>query len=312
MNYGLSGTPLNSARLIWRAARVSHSSSVRMKAAVDKPQPIVRQALYLEAAERLRAMIRSGTLAGGQWIDELRIAAELGISRTPLREALKLLASEGLVRLEPRRGCFVNELSMRDLDDIFPLMAMLEGRCAYEAARKAGASDIRRLRALHDTLQSHAAAGDVDAYYEANYVIHEAIQALADNRWLSETIGNLRKVLSLSRHKSLTLPGRMQASCAEHMAIFAAICEGDAEAADRLARAHLLRQLDALHALHDPEAGRHETVAAPAPSVPVPAPLHAPADSMVGAASAPSLTTAKELAHDRPRHARPRARRALA
>ena len=61
-----------------------------------------------------------------------------------MREALKLLASEGLVRLEPRRGCFVNELSMRDLDDIFPLMAMLEGRCAFEAARKAGPEDIRR------------------------------------------------------------------------------------------------------------------------------------------------------------------------
>lgn len=75
--------------------------------------PIVRQALYLEVADRLRAMIHARVLRNGEWIDELRLAGELGISRTPLREALKVLATEGLVRLEPRRGCFVNELSRR-------------------------------------------------------------------------------------------------------------------------------------------------------------------------------------------------------
>ncbi|HTK02526.1 MAG TPA: GntR family transcriptional regulator [Bordetella sp.] len=258
--------------------------------AVEPPQRIVRQALYLEAAERLREMIRSRTLAAGEWVDELRVAAQLGISRTPLREALKLLASEGLVRLEPRRGCFVNELSMRDLDDIFPLMAMLEGRCAFEAARKAGPEDIRHLAALHETLQGHAAAGRVDDYYEANYVIHEAIQALADNRWLSDTIGNLRKVLSLSRHKSLILPGRMSASCAEHMAIFAAIRDHDPERAEAVARKHLLRQLDALHTLD----------------------RRAQTGSTAAASGASALTTAKELVHARPRTARSRTRNAPA
>jgi DNA-binding GntR family transcriptional regulator len=283
------------------------------------PLPIVRQALYLEAAERLREMIRTRVLAAGEWIDELAVAAQLGISRTPLREALKLLASEGLVRLEPRRGCFVNELSMRDLDDIFPLMAMLEGRCAFEAARKARPQDIRRLRAMHETLQAHAAAGRVDAYYEANYAIHEAIQALADNRWLSDTIGNLRKVLSLSRHKSLTLPGRIEASCAEHMAIFAAISAHDPERAEAVARVHLLRQLDALRALHGGEEG--PAASAAAASADVSAPVSIPVSSQsrsaktrtpVGAPDAPSLPTAKELAHDRPRSTRSRARRALA
>lgn len=281
-----------------------------MKAPSAPPQPIVRQALYLEAAERLREMIRTRAVAAGQWIDELAIASQLGISRTPLREALKLLASEGLVRLEPRRGCFVNELSMRDLDDIFPLMAMLEGRCAFEAARKANDQDIRRLRPLHASLQAHAAAGRIDAYYEANYVIHEAIQALADNRWLSDTIGNLRKVLSLSRHKSLTVPGRIQASCAEHMAIFAAISEHDPERAEAVARLHLLHQLDALHVLDRNEGlaiqGGREADAVSAKSRP------AKLRTTVGASDAPSLPIAKEIAHDRPRNARSRARRALA
>src|SRR5690554_5219593 len=117
---------------------------------------IVQQVLYLEVADRLRAMIQARELEAGEWIDEVRLTHELGISRTPLREALKVLVAEGLLRLEPRRGCFVNELSVRDLDDIFPLMAMLEGRCAYEAARKITDADLQRLEPLHQQLQAHA------------------------------------------------------------------------------------------------------------------------------------------------------------
>ncbi|RTZ44620.1 GntR family transcriptional regulator [Candidimonas sp. SYP-B2681] len=210
---------------------------------------IVQQVLYLEVADRLRAKIQAHELTAGAWIDEMRLTKELGISRTPLREALKVLANEGLVRLEPRRGCFVNELSARDLDDIFPLMAMLEGRCAHEAARKVKEQDLQRLEPLHAQLQLHAAAGDIDSYYATNALIHEEIQALADNHWLSDLVDNLRHVLSLSRHKSLALPGRVHESCAEHMAIFAALKARDPEGAEALTRMHLTRQLDALHRL---------------------------------------------------------------
>lgn len=210
---------------------------------------IVQQVLYLEVANRLRAMIQSCELTAGSWVDEVSLTKELGISRTPLREALKVLANEGLVRLEPRRGCFINELSPRDIDDIFPLMAMLEGRCAYEAARKISDQDLKRLEPLHQQLQMHAAAGNTDKYYATNALIHEAIQALADNHWLSDLVDNLRHVLSLSRHKSLALPGRVQASCAEHMAIFAALKARDPKGAEALTRKHLMCQLDALHTL---------------------------------------------------------------
>src|SRR5690606_32538808 len=211
--------------------------------------PIVRQALYLEVADRLRAMIHSHALASGEWIDETRLTGLLGISRTPLREALKVLATEGLVRLEPRRGCFVNELSLQDLEDIFPLMAMLEGRCAHEAAIKASDADLAALEPLHRALAEHAAAGRIDAYYDTNALIHEAVQALARNHWLSDMVGNLRKVLSLFRHNSLVLPGRMADSCVEHLAISAALQARDPGAAEALARKHLLRQLDALRVL---------------------------------------------------------------
>ncbi|HYG41939.1 MAG TPA: GntR family transcriptional regulator [Bordetella sp.] len=249
--------------------------------------PIVRQALYLEVADRLRAMIRARALASGEWIDETRLTGLLGISRTPLREALKVLATEGLVRLEPRRGCFVNELSLRDLEDIFPLMAMLEGRCAHEAALKASDAELAALEPLHQALAGHAAAGRVDAYYDTNFLIHEAVQALADNRWLSDMVGNLRKVLSLFRHKSLTVPGRITESCAEHLAIFAALKARDPDAAEALARKHLLRQLEALRLLASQADGAEATP-----------------DSF----SSPS----PEAAHDRPRLQPARARRPAA
>ncbi|CAM5788905.1 GntR family transcriptional regulator [Castellaniella caeni] len=210
---------------------------------------IVQKMLYQEVAERLRGMIQAGELQAGEWINEPRLTAVLGISRTPLREALKVLVTEGLLRLEPRRGCFVNELSAEDLDDIFPLMALLEGRCAFEAARKITVLDIQRLDVLHRDLRRFAEQGAVDDYYAANAKIHVAIQALAANRWLSDLIDNLRQVLSLSRHRSLTYPGRVQESCAEHLAIFAALKAHDSEQAEAITRQHLMRQLDALRAL---------------------------------------------------------------
>ncbi|MGN5480533.1 GntR family transcriptional regulator [Cupriavidus basilensis] len=210
---------------------------------------IVQQALYLEVADRLRGMIDAHALVPGAWIDESTLATQLGISRTPMREALKVLAAEGLVRLEPRRGCFVNELSERDLDEIFPLMALLEGRCAYEAACNATAQDLEALEGLHAELARHASAGDIDAYYETNFQIHEAIQRLAGNRWLSGLISDLRKVLRLSRHKSLKLPGRIHESCAEHLGIFSALKAHDPEGAEALMKTHLLRQRAALTAL---------------------------------------------------------------
>lgn len=210
---------------------------------------IVQQALYLEVADRLRQMIDQSVLAPGAWIDEAALATEMGISRTPLREALKVLAAEGLVRLEPRRGCFVNKLSEQDLDEIFPLMALLEGRCAYEAARNATAEELQALEGLHADLARYAREGRIDAYYETNYHIHEAIQRLAGNRWLSGLIDDLRKVLRLSRHKSLQLPGRIAESCAEHLSVFASLKARDPEAAEAMMKTHLLRQREALKAL---------------------------------------------------------------
>jgi DNA-binding GntR family transcriptional regulator len=135
------------------------------------------------------------------------------------------------------------------LDDIFPVIALLEGRCAFEAARKATAADLAALEGLHLNLQAHAAAGRIPDYYATNYTIHEAIITLADNRWLAQSIADLRKILKLARLQQLRAPGRLEQSLSEHLAVFAAIRAGDAEAADAAMRNHLLRQREALREL---------------------------------------------------------------
>ena len=141
----------------------------------------LRQNLFhQEAASTLREEIFAGVLAAGSFIEEVDLCDRLGISRTPLREALKVLTAEGLLRHEPRRGCFVSVVTEQDLDDIFPIIALLEGRCACQAARKASDADLLQLDTLHEKLQGHAKAGRITEYYACNFAIHEAIILLAD------------------------------------------------------------------------------------------------------------------------------------
>jgi DNA-binding GntR family transcriptional regulator len=180
--------------------------------------------LHDEVATKLRERIFAGVLAPGSFVDEPALCAELAISRTPLREALKVLTAEGLVRHEPRRGCFVREVTERDLDEIFPVIALLEGRCAFEAANNASDADLAALEQLHERLNRSARARLINEYYEANFAIHEAIITLANNRWLDQSLS-------------------------EHMAVFAALKARDAEGAEAAMRTHLTRQRVALREL---------------------------------------------------------------
>jgi DNA-binding GntR family transcriptional regulator len=207
---------------------------------------LVHNSLHDEVASRLRERIFAGQLMPGTFLDEVRLAEELKISRTPLREALKVLTAEGLVRHEPRRGCFVAEVTEQDLDEIFPVIALLEGRSAHEAALHASDADLVALEALHDKLARHARAKRINEYYETNFAIHEAIIALADNRWLAQVIGDLRKIVKLARLQQLHAPGRLEQSLSEHLAVFAALKARDAEGAEAAMRTHLTRQRVAL------------------------------------------------------------------
>lgn len=210
---------------------------------------VVTNSLHDEVAAQLRDLIFAGDLLPGSFVDEVAMAERLEISRTPLREALKVLAAEGLVRHEPRRGCFVSQVTEQDLDEIFPVIALLEGRCAFEAARNATAADLEALEALHVRLNKHAKAGRITLYYEVNFAIHEAIIALANNRWLAQVIADLRKILKLARLQQLHAPGRLQQSLSEHMTVFAALKARDPEGAEAAMKTHLIRQREALREL---------------------------------------------------------------
>lgn len=210
---------------------------------------VVHNSLHEQVADTLRQQIFSGTLAPGSFVDEVALCERLSISRTPLREALKVLTAEGLVRHEPRRGCFVNEVTEQDLDEIFPVIALLEGRCAYEAAHHASDADLAALETMHDRLQKAARGKRIVEYYDTNYAIHEAIITLANNRWLAQVIGDLRKILKLARLQQLHAPGRLEQSLNEHMAVFAALKARDSEGAEVAMRTHLTRQREALRDL---------------------------------------------------------------
>jgi DNA-binding GntR family transcriptional regulator len=208
-----------------------------------KAPALSTRALYEEVAELLRQRIFSRALEPGSWIDELRIAEELGISRTPLREALKVLAAEGLVTMKVRRGAYVTEVSEQDLRDVYHLLALLESDAAAVVATTASDSQLAGLQALHNELE--AAVSDRDRFFAVNERFHMRVLALANNRWRDQMVGDLRKVMKLNRHNSLFKNGRLQESLAEHRAIVEALLARQAgEAAQRM-RQHFANGLQA-------------------------------------------------------------------
>lgn len=207
--------------------------------------PVRGTSLHDGVATRLRNLVFDGRLAPGSWIDEKALAEQWQVSRTPLREALKVLAAEGLVELVPHRGCRVIQLGADDAEALFPVMALLEGRCAQEAAAKAGPADLQALQQLHAQLEHHAAEHDIDGYYRVNHAFHSAVQRLAANRWLDRSTGDLRRFMRLMRGRQLALPGRIEASLNEHRVLMDAFLQHDAERAGRAMHDHLMAQLAA-------------------------------------------------------------------
>ncbi|MCW5259602.1 GntR family transcriptional regulator [Verminephrobacter eiseniae] len=201
------------------------------------------RALYEEVAEQLRQRIFRRELQPGHWIDELKIAEEFGISRTPLREALKVLATEGLVTMKLRRGAYVTEVSERDLRDVYHLLGLLESDAAAVVASTATAAQLQALQDLHADLE--AAAGERERFFALNERFHMRLLELADNRWRSQMVADLRKVMKLNRHHSLFKQGRIDDSLHEHRAILAALLARDARATEQAMRAHFAQGLEA-------------------------------------------------------------------
>ncbi len=194
-------------------------------------------ALYEEVAELLRQRIFKNELQPGDWIDELKIAAEYGISRTPLREAIKVLAAEGLVTMKVRRGAYVTEVNAKDVSDVFHLMALLEADAAAQAAKNASDADLADLESLHAQLEK--AAKDRAKFFSLNEQFHFKLLSLASNRWRDQIVADLRKVMKLNRAQSLLKKGRIEQSIAEHRALMAALKKRDAKAAQLAMQTHI-------------------------------------------------------------------------
>ena len=207
------------------------------------------RALYEEVAELLRQRIFAGKASDmqpGAWIDELRLAQEFGISRTPLREAIKVLAAEGLVTMKMRRGAYVTEINAKDLHDVFHLMAVLEADAAGTVASTATAEQLQVLEALHQQLEKAAKdRKDHLRFFQINEAFHIKLLEVGNNRWASQMVADLRKVMKLNRAQSLLKAGRIEESLAEHSRLMQALTARDPLAASACMQQHFANGLNA-------------------------------------------------------------------
>ena len=201
---------------------------------MDANYKISRSSLHVEVTDRLREMIYERSLPPGERIDELGLSARLGTSRTPLREALKVLAHEGLVRLVPGRGAFVIELSANEAESLFPVLGLLQSRCAAEAVRRQTPEDIAALDTLLASLENAVTGNRLTDYYRAVDGFHERLQAMAANPWLTRSITDLGRFLQMVRTLMPLPENRLRQSMAEYRTLMKAIHRGDADAAEQI------------------------------------------------------------------------------
>lgn len=200
---------------------------------------IARPALHEEVTARLRDLIVENRIQPGERVPELEVAARLGVSRTPIREALKVLAAEGLVEMQPLRGAIVKAFSAKDAQDMLRVIALLEEHAGREACT-APASDIAAVQALHERMRAHHRRRERQPYFLLNQQIHQAIVALARNDTLSAMHAQLGQRMRRIRYVGNSEPANWDAAMAEHEAMMQALAARDADAMAAAMRAHLL------------------------------------------------------------------------
>jgi DNA-binding GntR family transcriptional regulator len=195
--------------------------------------------LPAKAVDALRQMILDGELALGAKLSERALGERLGVSRTPLREALRMLASEGLVRHEPNRGAVVAPLDRADIEATFELLAALEGLAGELAAQRIDDAQLAEIKALHFEMRAHHARGDRAAYFRANQDIHRHIAAAAANPVLVETFERLNARVKRVRYAANLTPERWAKAVEEHERMIAALDARDGAALRAILEAHL-------------------------------------------------------------------------
>ncbi|MFW5655449.1 MAG: GntR family transcriptional regulator [Roseicyclus sp.] len=208
--------------------------------------PLARPTLHDELVTRLRQAVVDGVLEPGAKIPERELCESLGVSRTPLREALKVLANEGLVVLEPNRGARISRITMEEMEAAFPVIAVLEGLAGELAAARATDDEIAAIVARHEEMFRAYEAGDRQSYFKANRDIHRALFAAARNPVLEHHYAKLSARVDRARLLANVADARWAEAVAEHRMIVAAVAERDGARLSALLRAHLNNKLAAL------------------------------------------------------------------
>jgi DNA-binding GntR family transcriptional regulator len=200
---------------------------------------IEKKTLHEEIANNLRELIISGELQEGDKIKEDELCSSMGISKTPLREALRVLSVEGLIKLVPNRGSFVSTPTFEEIREMFDVMSVLEGICARAAAEKMSAKDLAALEKLHDRLENNFKRRAQREYIRINNQFHSFVQELAGNRTLNQIVNGLRQKIF----------ERFEQSIQEHRDLIEAFRKKDPKKVETLMRRHLKKQCDALEKL---------------------------------------------------------------
>ena len=222
-----------------------HSSSGRPRPAIRRP------ALHAQVVDKLRRLIANGDIAAGERVNEVQIAGKFRVSRTPIREAVKLLASEGLLELLPGRGARVKRLSRDEIREHFEVIAALERHAVELAAPRMTEIERAELVRLHAAMTEAFAAKDAAGYFAANQKLHRFFVRAAGNPTLDALHDTMTKRARRDRPLTLADAPRWSASMAEHAEIFDAASRGDAQAAGAAMLRHLRRTGEAIAASAD-------------------------------------------------------------
>lgn len=206
---------------------------------LDRMAPVSRRTLHDELVGRIRDLIIEGHLAPGSRIHEGQLGQALGVSRTPLREALKFLASEGLIELVPGRGAIVRRLTPRDVRDMLDVLAALETTAARLACRRASDAEIAALRRLHDEMMDYYAVRARLEYFKRNQAFHAGLATLSGNAFLAATHEGIQSRLRRIRFVGSDAPEKWAGAVAEHDEMVLALEARDAERLAAVIARHL-------------------------------------------------------------------------
>jgi DNA-binding GntR family transcriptional regulator len=208
---------------------------------------IARRSLHGELVDLLHDMIREGELRPGDKINEPSLCARFGVSRTPLREALKVLASEGLVILAPNRGARIAQITRQEVDELFPIMGSLEALAGELACARIDDAGIERIRKMHDQMVKHYEKKQEGPYLKLNRAIHEAIFAAAGNSMLAQLYETMLVRTHSVRFTAKKSPARWREAVEDHVQMMAALEARDGQRLAAILKVHLRHKAAMVH-----------------------------------------------------------------